>query len=350
MSEKLPQQPNNEEVDLGQLFNAIGRLFEKIFAFIGKIFKTFFSAVIYALKPLVKNFKLVSITIMVSALAGFVVEKYKDPVYVSDMLVRPYYDSKYQLANNVNYFNALIGSQNYSKLSEIFEIDSATTAKQLLGFEIEIGPETPNDLLKQYDQYIKSIDSTLALGVTYEDFIENRDILAGNVFSIKAKALSNDIFPSLEKGFVKTFENPHSIKLKERKDSIRLVKKRAYNDELERVESLQETYIQIKKEESDSRETRYSISAIPLIQEKTQTKEYELFQEELRVRKQLRVIEEQVFDENEFYDILSSFEEVGSVESSINDRYSFIFPAITFLMIILAYSFFKIFKFIKEYE
>ena len=34
MSEKLPQQNPNEEIDLGQLFNAIGRLFEKIGDFI----------------------------------------------------------------------------------------------------------------------------------------------------------------------------------------------------------------------------------------------------------------------------------------------------------------------------
>ena len=40
MSENLPKNSQNEEVDLGQLFNAIGRLFEKIFSFIGRIFKS----------------------------------------------------------------------------------------------------------------------------------------------------------------------------------------------------------------------------------------------------------------------------------------------------------------------
>ena len=205
MSDNLPNKPQDEEVDLGQLFNAIGNLFERLFSFIGKVIKGLFSAIIFALKPLVNNFKLVAIVIMVAALIGFTIEKFKEPVYVSDMLVRPYYDSKYQLSNNVDYFNALISSENYRELSNIFEIDSLTTAKELIGFEIEIGPETQNDLIKEYDDYLKSLDSTLAIEVTYEDFIENRDILSGSIFSIQAKATSNDIFPSLEKGFIKTF-------------------------------------------------------------------------------------------------------------------------------------------------
>ena len=42
MSEKLPDNTENQEVDLGQLFIAIGKMFEKFFNFIGKIFKAFF--------------------------------------------------------------------------------------------------------------------------------------------------------------------------------------------------------------------------------------------------------------------------------------------------------------------
>ncbi|WP_412559600.1 hypothetical protein [Winogradskyella sp. MIT101101] len=351
MSDKSPHKPQDEEIDLGQFFNAIGNLFEKLFSFIGKIFIGLFSALIFALKPLVNNFKLVAIVLMTTAILGFTIEKFKDPVYVSDMLVRPYYDSKYQLSNNVDYFNALISSENYKELSNIFEIDSLTTAKQLIGFEIEIGPETQNDLLKEYDDYIKSLDSTLAVEVAYEDFIENRDILAGSIFSIKAKATSNDIFPSLEKGFIKTFENEYSQKLKTRTDSIRAVKKLYYIEELRRVESLQETYMEIKKNESEKGEVKLGAEGfIPLVQEKTETKEFELFQEELKIRSSLRTLEEETLEEGEYYDILSSFEEVGTLEADIIDKYSLTFPTLALLVMIIVYSIFKTFKFIKEYE
>lgn len=351
MSDKLPQESQNEEVDLGQLFNAIGKLFEKLFSFIGQLIKGIFSAIIFSLKPIVNNFKMILIILMASALIGFVVERLRAPIYVSDMLVRPYYDSKYQLANNVDYFNALIGSENYKELSNIFEIDSSTTAKELIGFEIEIGPETQNDLLKEYDDYLKSLDSTLAVEVTYEDFIENRDILAGSIFSIKAKATNNDIFPSLEQGFIKTFENEYSTKLKARSDSIRQVQKLNYLVELERIENLQKTYLDIKTNESNKGEVRLGVDGlIPLIQEKTETKEFELFQEELRIRNALRLLEEEALEESEYYDILSSFEEVGTVELDIMERFSLVFPLVCLLIMVIVYIALRIFKFIKEYE
>lgn len=351
MSEKLPQESQNEEVDLGQLFNAIGRLFEKLFAFIGRIFKGLFSALIFALKPIVKNIKLVAIVLMAFAVIGYVVEKFSNTVYTSDMLVRPYFDSKYQLDNNVNYFNALISSKNYKEISKIFEIDSVSTAKELLGFELEIGPETQNDLLKEYDSYIKSIDSTLANDVTYEEFIENRDILSGNVFSIKAFAKSNNIFSSLEKGFVKTFKNEYSIKLKKIRDSSLLIKKYNYKTELGRIDSLQKVYLKIKERESEKGEVTLSVGGLlPVIQEKTVTNEYELFREELKIRDSIRSINEELIEKSDHYDILSSFEEVGSVEKSIFNKYSILFPLFVLIIMIVAYMALKAFKYIAEYE
>ena len=42
MSNKLPEQPNSEEVDLGQLFKLIGNAFNRFFKFIGSILNSFF--------------------------------------------------------------------------------------------------------------------------------------------------------------------------------------------------------------------------------------------------------------------------------------------------------------------
>jgi hypothetical protein len=47
MSTNTPNNAENEEVDLGQLFNAIGKLFSRLFEFIGNIIKgIFFSSYI----------------------------------------------------------------------------------------------------------------------------------------------------------------------------------------------------------------------------------------------------------------------------------------------------------------
>ena len=350
MSNKLPEQPNNEEVDLVIIFRLIGRAFSKLFRAIGSFFHFIFRLIVFALKPLVENFKLISVILIGAALVGYFVEKFKDPVYSSNMTVKPYYDSEYQLTTNINYFNSLIRSGNYKELSEIFEIDSSTTAKQLLGFEIQIGPETQYDLIREYDEYMQSIDSTLVLDMTFENCLEKREMLTGTIFSITAKATENDIFRSLEKGFVKTLENEYSKKLKAKLDSIRRVKKQTFLQELERVQDIQETYLEIKKNESSKGEATYASVTIPLVQEKTKTREYDLFQEELRIRRAIRTIDEELLDENEYYDILSRFEEVGTIQTSIFNKYTFIFPALIFVLMVLAYTLFRAFKFIKDYE
>lgn len=350
MSENLPKNSQNEEVDLGQLFNAIGRLFEKLFSFLGKILKGLFTTIIYTLKPVVNNFKLITIILFSAAILGFITEKFSEPIYVSDMLVRPYFDSKYQLANNVDYFNALIDAENYQELSRIFEIDTVG-ASHLLGFEMEIGPETQNDLLQDYDNWIKTIDSTLAEDVSYEDYLENRDILAGKIFSIKATSTTHDIFPSLEQGFVKTFENEYSQKLKKIRDSTILIKKAYHEIELKRVDSLQKVYLKILEKESDKDQLSLGEGGLfPITQERSITREYELFQEELKARSAIRSLDEKLIEESDFYDILSGFEDVGTIEKELYKRYSVVFPLIVLAFMSLLFVFLRAFTFIKDYE
>ncbi|MFC0603423.1 hypothetical protein [Winogradskyella pulchriflava] len=351
MSEKLPQGEQTEEVDLGQLFIAIGKMFEKLFSFIGKVFRTLFSIIIYSLKPLVNNIKTVLVILMLAAIAGFIIEKLSKPVFVSSMLVKPYFDSKYQLANNVEYFNALIKAKDYNQLSKIFEFDSVV-AKELIAFDIEIGPETPNDLLVEYDTYIKGIDSTLAQSqeLTYESFIENRNVLSGSTFSITAESYKKDIFVSLDKGFEKTFKNQYSEKLKDLRDKSFKIKRETYIKQLERSDSLQQIYLQVLKTESEEGGKISIEGLLPMTKEKSVTHEYDLFNQEIRLRDSIRSLDEQLITKSDFYDVLSNFEDIGTPEKKFEKRYSILFPIIALTIIVLTFLFMKAFKFIKDYE
>ena len=125
MSKNTNSTPQNEDLDLIQLFKLIGQSFKTLFNFFKSILNGLFRVVIYSLKPFVKNIKMVSAILIISALTGFFLEKVSKTIYTSDMLVRPYFDSKYQLANNIDYFNALIEEENTSELSRVFEIDKS---------------------------------------------------------------------------------------------------------------------------------------------------------------------------------------------------------------------------------
>lgn len=349
MSDKTKQSPQNDEVDLGQLFKMISQLFKSFIEFIKKTAKGLFRALIYGLKPLINNIKLISVVVIVAAVIGYLSEKSQDDVFVSDMIVKPYFDSKYQMVNNIDYFNSLIEENNQEMLTNIFELDSSQS-KTLVGFDIEIAPETKNEILQQYDGFLKTLDSTLARTVTYEDFVESRNILSGSIFKIIAKSTTKDIFPKLEKGFTKTFQNTYSQKNKKRRDSLIAIQKRKLETDLKRVDSIQKVYIDVLKTDAEKQTAILPSGAIPLTQEKSKTREYELLQEEIEIRNTLNDLDEALIIENDFYDIVSNFKPTGVKENSISQQHKLIFPAVSLLLLIISFIVFKVFSFIKNYE
>ncbi len=350
MSEKLPQHSQNEEIDLGQLFNAIGRLFDRLFNFIGKIFKSIFSAIIYTIKPFVIYFKIVAPVLVLMAVLGYIYENTKAPVYISDMVVRPYFDSKYQLSNNIDYFNSLISNSNVAELSSIFEIDT-TSAGQLLGFELEAGPETQNDLFLEFDEYVKSVDTSVVDELSYSEFVKNRGLLSGSIFTIEAKSFKSDIFPRLEEGFRKTFENEFSKYQKTKRDTIANIERQALSTQLSRLDSIQKTYLTVLKNESEKSKLSLDLDGVmPLQEEKSNTKEYDLFKEEQRIRRLLSELDSEVAQENTYFDVLSAFDRIGAEDKSIKRRYSLVFPLLAIVIMLLALLTKRAFTFIKNYE
>ncbi|MBC3845747.1 hypothetical protein H8K90_05110 [Winogradskyella echinorum] len=350
MSEKLPQQPQSEEVDLGQLFNAIGKLFERFFSFIGKIFKAIFSAIIYTIKPLVVHFKLVAIALVIATALGFILQKTKKPMYYSNMVVKPHFDSKYQLANNIDYFNSLIGSGDLKELSNIFEIDTIR-AKALVSFDFEAGPETQNDLFKEYDEYVMSVDTSLVDELSYKEFVNNRDLLSGRLFSVIVKAHEKDIFLDLEEGFKKTFVNPHSVYKKKVRDTMALIERENLLKQLASLENIQNTYLEVIKNESEKSKVSLDITGgLPLQEEKTATKEYELFLKEQEIRRALNKLNQTIAEENTYFDVLSGFDRIGNKDQGITKRYHILFPALALLLFVLWFLLLKAFNFIKNYE
>lgn len=349
MSKDLQNESKTEEIDLGQVFNSIGKLFERFFKFIGIIFKGIFSAFIYFLKAVIDHLLIVGVVVGLAFVVGYFLEKQKPTVYEADMLVKPYFDSKYQLVTNVNYFNSLLAESNYEVLAESFDIGEKE-AQKLVSFEVESGPETKNELLKQYDLYLKSLDSTRAQNITYNDFVENRDIYSSELFLVRVKSLQKDIFRKLESGFDSTFSNTYSSEKKTIRDKTLEIKKQVYERDLERMDALQEVYLDIVKKESEKGAAYVNVQGLlPLQQEKSKTWEYELFISEMRIRDSIRAIEQIKVEEDSYYDVLSRFPEVGNESSKLTSKYWFIFPVGAFIILCLIFASLKTLRFVKNY-
>ncbi len=350
LQEPKKQSNANEEIDLIVLFNMIGNAFARFFNFIGSIFKAIFSVIVYALKTVIVNIKIIVIVVLLAGILGYVLEKYKKDLYSSKMIVRPYFDSKYQLITNINYYNALISGSDTQTLSQLFDI-SEDNAKQIRSFDIEVGPETENDKIVQYDAFVKSIDSVRAQEISFEDFVENRSIYSGDFFQITVEANKKDIFKSLEKGLNSSFTNTYSAKKMKKRDSLITIKKQTIKNSIRAVDSLQEVYVKVLQEEAKSNNSKITLGeGFTLEKDQSKTKEFELLNKAIDLRNQLSALEEQKVEEDVYFDTISGFQEYGNKVSKLSQKYSLIFPVLAFFILCIIFVTSKVIKFAKNYE
>ncbi|MEO8934809.1 MAG: Wzz/FepE/Etk N-terminal domain-containing protein [Xanthomarina sp.] len=351
MSSNLPEQnKNNEEVDILILFDYFGKGIKNIFDFFLNIIKGIFSFFIYALKPLIRNFKLIVLIMFVAAIAGYVYQKTQRNVYTSQMLVQPYFDSKYQLVTNIKYYNALINEEDYAQLTDIFSI-SEEDAKEIINFDINSGPENENDKIVQYDLFLKSLDSSRTRRISFEEFVNNRSIYSGDVFQIEVFSYKKDIFRSLEEGLNNTFTNTYSVKKREKRDSLISIERQRILSSIKQVDSLQRVYINVLRNDETSNQGAYTIKdGMTFIQEKTKTKEYELLKESIELKKALSQLDSKKVEEDVYFDTLSSFQDTGAKYSTISRKHVFIFPLTAFLILCFGFLIRNAIRFISKYE
>ncbi|WP_452599554.1 hypothetical protein [Pontimicrobium sp. MEBiC01747] len=353
MSKELPSNKNtSEEVDLVVFFNIIGNLFTRLFNFIGSILKSIFSVIIIIIKSVVINWKIIASVIIATAILGYVLERNKPKVYSSDMLVRPYFDSKYQLVTNINYFNALIANQDYNTLKAIFVKNDTVKIDidKVKSFKIEPGPETENDKVLQYQGFLRALDSSSVENVSFEDYIDNRSIYSGSLFLITVESYKKDIFKDLEYGINSAFTNDFSERKKKKENKLYELEKKNILENLKEVDSLQRIYIDVLQEETKNPSKDFKLGGFSLQQEKSGTKEYELLEKEIKLREQLRELEEKAISKDVFVDVISSFQRVGNQKITFKERYSIIFPLLAFVMLCLIYIIIRIIKYAMQYE
>ena len=85
--------------------------------------KSVFDIFIVFLQILQQNFIKVSIAVIVAFGVGCTYDMYKPKVYASKMIVKPLFDSKYQLVTNIRYYNELVSNRKLDKLSSLFNLN-----------------------------------------------------------------------------------------------------------------------------------------------------------------------------------------------------------------------------------
>jgi hypothetical protein len=348
MSNKLDN--NSEEIDLLQLFGFFESKLKSFFKLIFKGFKFVFEVIITFLQVLQQHFIKIAIVVIIAFGLGFAYDMYKPKTYASKMIVKPLFDSKYQLVTNIKYYNELVKNKKYDKLSDIFNLTKEET-KSLCGFEIKDGPESEKAKTKLYNKFMKSLDSAAAATVNYDKFVENITIYDASLYEIQVTSKINDVFGNLSKGFKKTFKsNDYSKENKRKKDTLFKLKKESIEKSLSDIDALKEVYIKELSKDKNQKVEILGSTALKLIDEQQRTKEFEMLQLQIAEQKKLTTLQEDAIKENQLFEVVSDFQLIGSVNGGVFNKMKFLFPGMFFLFMMVVIFGIKLNKFIANYN
>ena len=330
MSENTSQQ-KDEEIDLGQLFNLIGKGFQKIGAFITGILNFGGRVMRAILIFFVTNSLKLAIAIVVGAIVGFAIDSTREPVYEGSMVVKPNFGSGQQLYENVAYYNSLMEQSDTIKLAEVFGI-STEMAKDLTGFEIQ-PIVNENHILSTFDDYLRQLDSVTAESFQFETYRENFFPYNYSRHTLTITSKHREVFGLLGDSIIGgVVNNPYYKKQQDAEFAIIAHTNEFYTRTLNEIDTLRKVYIETmmieaKKENSQGTNINLAESTTPV-----QTKELSLFNKENEVNKGFVELERLKVRNSEIIDVISKLPSVGFEKNQIIDKVALRFSILFFLI------------------
>lgn len=354
--EQETPQANSEEVDLGQLFKMIGKSFDRFFKFIISLLNKLVLAVVWMIFFVKKHIIKLILAGVIGFAFGFFKKKFSKPSFTSSIIIKQNYPFGETLYNAINYYQGLVEDSDNIALAEVLDIDPSY-ASSIISIEIK-ELISNNDRFIEFNNYTKRLDSTLASGVDYSDYLDNVEahVYSKQLLSINSK--SNDNFEEVFEALIKSL-NTNVFLARERDKDIRQLENRelAIKEALVKSDSLQEMYKKILEFESQLKNEKTSQTSITIegSDEASKTKEFDLFKNDIELRKELVSIEREKEDKEFIVEILSRTPSKGFIDSSFEILgftisqllfFTLLFPIILFLVL----SILRFFKYLEKYN
>ncbi|MFY0603988.1 MAG: hypothetical protein JXQ93_08560 [Flavobacteriaceae bacterium] len=340
------QNNNEEEVDLGSLFDIIGRGFTKLINFIVSIFKGIFHFLIMILLFFRKHAIKIIIVGVVSGAIGYFLDFDKEVVYESKMLVKPNFNSTNQLYSNIKFYNDLVGQKEYQLLSSTFKI-TPEEAESLRGFSIQ-PIKNDNDIINAYDALILAVDTLAIKNYKILDFKEAFTDYDYLVHEINVKSTQNKIFTKFDDVILSSIiDNNYFKKLKESENQNLDRSFALYQKDLKEADTLRKVYMRALIEESKKPTPGTSID---MGSRSNANKEIVLFETNRTINSYLSRITEDKAKKSEIINVVSSFQEVGAKSGSLRDSKTIVFFVIGVFGIILFLLLRELNTFLNNYK
>ncbi|MDO5978861.1 hypothetical protein [Flavivirga spongiicola] len=354
MSKDLPQPQQSEEVDLGQLFKLIGNAFDKLFRFIESIFTKFFLAFVWLVFFVKKHILKLVIAGVVGVVLGVVLEKTSEPVYKSYITVKQNYDTGENLYNAISYYNDLVKQEDIGTLKEALGIKSDEAAS-ISDFEIE-SVISENQKLKEFDDYLQTLDTSLAKTVVYKDFLKNLKDYSHQYQQITIKAKERKNFKTVFNKIISNIDSNTYFKREQTKDLSELKEQAAaISKSLIKSDTLLAVYQKAIVKSAESNNDFQAKITIDNKGNESSTKEFELYAKDLELRQDLVEIERKIANKEHIIEITSSKQDSGTIDDKEEFFGIWVSPKIYYALILTILTFIVLLglnfvKFLERYK
>ncbi len=343
------QQETNDEVDLGQLFNMIGRGFERLFNFVGRILKGVFELLISLLLIVRRHFVKICIIVVSFGIIGYVADILTPDIYGANMLVKPNFESTNQLYNNIQYYHAMVESNDTVQLSEIFGI-TRTEAAQLRGFYIE-PLSTETNLLVDYVDIRKELDSAAQEELTFELYKENIEPTDYRIHQIGVASLGKRIYKKIDTVIINAISENNYFKEKQkvtlenirRNDSV-------IKNSIAETDSLRIVYERVLIAEAEKKGDLSGTSIVLSENTQNDNRLARLLERKILLKNQLNSNDANRVESMKIMNVLSEFPEVGYVEGSFFTNYKIFFPVVGVTLYLLFLILYGLNKYLVQKE
>ena len=346
----MAEQPANntsDEIDLGQLFQLIGKGFQKLFSFIGSVFKGIFHLIILFLLFLQKNFVVLGAAVIIGAVGGFLADMYKTPKYISKMVVEPNFNSVQQLYNNIEFYNDLAKAEDSITLSNALEISvgEAATIKKL--FVDSYSDE--NQKIQLFDEFIRELDTTTVKALDYEGYLKNFNSMDARFHQISLVATNDQVAKKVQPAIVKSISANEYFKLQKRINDENLdLQEKIYNQQLLEIDSLQQLYKRVLVKEADKPMQGTNINLAE--NGETQNKELALVQEREVLKNRLVSLNRERANKSSILNVISDFPARGVKKNGFWSSYKLVMPITLYAIALMVLSFKGLSNYLKNYK
>ncbi|HFS66797.1 MAG TPA: hypothetical protein ENK67_01135 [Flavobacteriia bacterium] len=335
-----------EEVEIGQLFIVIGNAINTFVKKIGDFFKILFHYFILSILFIKKNIIILAISSVLAGLIGYLTSVKNNETYYSEMILDTNYNSGTELYKQTEFLNKLIKNRDFKNLSEILRIDESS-AKSISNLEVE--PYKPEqNILKEYDNFIKDNDTIFTKNITINDFKERYNNQDYRFQKLTANGSDKNVFINLNNKILNLVENDYYKNLLDTKNKEFENRKKILLKNLYYIDSLRKAYKEIDLLNAKKSNTNPTNNINLVDKPSDKNRDIELFNQSNSILTKLKLLDNEILRNGYIIKTVSKFN-LGEKSIKIKDKPWFKFSLLGFLSTLLILVFLKINNYLNNY-